>query len=135
MAWRTCVEKNIAKRVSVDEQLIKSLLESSANKRKSAQLLKLSTVTASSRVTLSYDAIREVIEALALKEGYKIYNHECYTSFLDSVLRKEELSAQFDRLRKIRNSINYYGKQLSVADAEELEEEIDPLLDQLKEML
>jgi uncharacterized protein (UPF0332 family) len=120
MDWQSCCKKRIAKKVHVDLDLISSLKKSSENKRASQEKLPMDTTTAASKVTLAYDSLRETLEALALKKGYKVYNHECYTAFLKEVLEESTLGDDFDEVRKVRNAVNYYGKELSVWEAEDI---------------
>jgi hypothetical protein len=117
MDWKECLGKRISKGVGRDESLIRSLLRSSANRQKSEAALPMSAVTADSKVSLAYDSLRELLEALALSSGYKIYNHECYAAFLKEVAGRSDLGDDFDRLRMLRNSINYYGREVSPAEA------------------
>ena len=113
MNWEECNRKKIVKKILPDKNLINSLIEASNNKIESAKRLKLDKITASSIISLSYDALRELLEATAIKKGFKLYNHECYCSFLKEILKNEKLSLDFDRVRKIRNSINYYAKSIT----------------------
>ncbi|MGM5488097.1 MAG: hypothetical protein ACQESG_04065 [Nanobdellota archaeon] len=83
-------------------------------KKKSANFLPDSHCVA--KITLLYDALRELLEVI--EEGYKIYNHECYTAFLKEILDQPRYAEEFDKLRKIRNGINYYGKTVSQAEAD-----------------
>ena len=118
MDWETCKTSRFAKPVTQDIELIKSLKGSSEKRLKSAQLLPLNEITKESVIILLYDGLRELLEALAIKTGFKIYNHECYTSFLLAVIKEPELAREFDALRRLRNGMNYYGQQISLADAE-----------------
>ena len=126
MDWIACRKnKNLVKEVSLDRNLINSLLKSSSNKEYSQRMLIMDSNTASSKVSLAYDALRELLEATALIKGYKIYNHECYTCFLKEELGQSSLGDELDKFRRIRNSINYYGKDISP-------EEAQPILDRMK---
>ena len=120
MDFEECLKKRIAKEVSKDEELIKSLLKTSKNKLDSEEKLELDDITSVSKISLLYDSLRELLESLALKNGFKIYNHECYTYFLKEILNKSMIAEEFDELRKIRNSINYYGKEISIQEAKEI---------------
>ena len=120
MDWKECFDKRIAKNVSLDLDMIKSLIKNSENKLKSEEKLVISSITAGSKLSLVYDSLRELLEALALKKGYKIYNHECYTAFLKEVLRESDKGDEFDEIRMIRNDINYYGKEISIEEAESI---------------
>lgn len=117
MDWKRCLDSEIAKKITPDSEMVKALSSSSDNKLKSSEMLGISRITTSSKLSLTYDALREALEALAIKNGYKVYNHECYACFLKEVLRLDEEANEFDRLRKIRNKINYYGEELSVDEA------------------
>ena len=90
-------------------------------------MLKTDNITANSKLSLAYDALREVLEALAIKQGYKIYNHECYTCFLRELLGTRLEAEEFDSLRRTRNKINYYGKELSINESDELVKKIKSL--------
>lgn len=113
MDWEECCKKRIVKDVKLDIDMINSLVKSSRNKLESEAQLEISEVTAASKLSLAYDPLRELLEALALKKGYKVYNHECYTSFLKEVIGKSDEGDEFDEIRKVRNAINYYGKDIS----------------------
>lgn len=115
--WRECLNKKIAKPVEKDENLIISLKKTSKNKLKSSDELTNNDINVASKVSLAYDSLRELLEALAIEKGYKIYNHECYTAFLKEIIEESEKGDEFDEIRKIRNSINYYGKELSIEEA------------------
>ena len=120
MDWQECLNKRIAKEIKEDINLIESLLKTSNNKLESEEKLEMNEITAISKLSLTYDSLREALEALALKKGYKIYNHECYTAFLKEILEESEKGDEFDEIRKIRNSINYYGKGVSIEEAKEI---------------
>ncbi len=120
MDWEACKRNYLAKGISPDRNLANSLMASSSKKLHSQSLLRLDDETASSKITLAYDSLRERLEALAVLKGYKIYNHECYCAFLKEVMDQSSLGDMFDSMRKIRNSINYYGKEVSAGEAEPL---------------
>jgi hypothetical protein len=126
--WKECLRKRTVKDVKEDINLINSLLKSSENKLKSANELNINEVTAASKLLLSYDSIRELLEAIALKSGFKIYNHECYTAFLKEILNESDKGDEFDEIRKVRNAINYYGKEISVNEAEKIIKRIKGLI-------
>ena len=79
--------------------------------------------------------IRELLEALAILKGYKIYNHDCFCAFLKEVLSESVMGDKFDKLRKIRNSINYYGKEVSVGEANKILSDLGSLIRDIKVLL
>lgn len=133
--WKTCLNLREAKQVQPDEELAKSLQKTSANKAFSSANLKLMKETATSKISLSYDAVREFLEAIALLKGYKIYNHVCYTSFLKEILNESEKAEEFDELRKIRNDINYYGKEVTINEAEKIIKRLESLRNEFLRMI
>ena len=135
MDWEECNEKRLVKKIQIDKELISSLKETSKNKSTSAASLDINEVTSSSVITLYYDSLRELLEALAIKHGYKIYNHECYAYFLKSLLKEEEIADAYDGIRKIRNAINYYGRKLSLDEARIIITDIKNLIDQCKKLV
>ncbi len=121
------IEKGYVKKISKDIALAKSLVATA--KKDLVFLKKLSIDKISARRILGnyYDVLRSILEAISVLDGYKIYSHEAFTYFLKE--KGENLIAEkFDRLRKIRNSINYYGKNVSVEEARENVDEIIKLI-------
>lgn len=135
MDWKDCLDKRIAKNINSDLEMVGSLIRSSENKFKSEEKLSISNITVGSKISLAYDSLRELLEALALQNGYKIYNHECYTFFLKEIIKESEKGQEFDELRKIRNNINYYGKNILVEEAEYIIRKIKNLRNKIATML
>lgn len=124
MDWQECKYKKLVKDVKVDKNLIKSLIESSNKKIKSNERLELDETTASTKVSIVYEALREILEAIAIKKGFKVYNHDCFSAFLDEICKDKPASIEFNKFRRIRNQINYYGKDLNIKEAKILIKEI-----------
>ncbi len=132
MDMLACRKNRMVKEIKIDQHLINSLLTSSAKKLKSQKFLKLDGDTASSKITLIYDSMREILEALAISKGYKIYNHECYTAFLKEIMKEPNFGDSFDSFRKIRNDINYYGRDIPAKDAKALIDSMVEFTEKLK---
>ncbi len=128
MDWQECNEKGFIKEVSKDNELIKSLKVSAQKRFDTAERLDIDETTAATVVTLFYDSLRELLEAKSVEKGYKIYNHDCYCAFLKEIEKDEKLGNSFDRFRRIRNGINYYGKDIDVISAKEIVEKIKKTL-------
>ena len=119
MDWIECNKKGIVKEIKIDKNLVESLVNSSVKKMESQKLLPLSDITAASKISLAYDSLRELLEAIAITKNSKVYNHECYCilyCFLKEILHESALADEFNKFRKLRNSINYYGKDISKAE-------------------
>ena len=135
MDWKECCSRRIAKDVKPDIGMIASLTKSSKNKSYSESKLEMSNTTASSKLSLAYDSLRELLEALSLKNGFKIYNHECYVAFLKEVMKESYKADEFDEIRKVRNAVNYYGKDITVEEASEIITKIKKLAVSVAELL
>lgn len=120
MDWQQCLNAKNVKRSIYDINLIKSLIKTSENKLKSQEKLEIDNITANSKISLAYDSLRELLEALAIKNGYKIYNHECYTYFLKEIILNSYFGDEFDIIRRVRNDINYYGREINMEEAKSL---------------
>lgn len=120
MDFKECIKKRIVKEIKEDKGLISSLIKASKNRLSSGEKLELNDTTSVSKISLFYDSLREILEALAIKNHYKIYNHECYTYFLKEILNESSKGDEFDELRKIRNSINYYAQDISVNETKDI---------------
>lgn len=90
----------------------------------------ITEINSSIILSQSYESLRQILEAITLTEGYKVYSHEAFTSYLKE---KNEIifANRFDRLRKLRNGINYYGKPVSQKVAEEALKEIKEMIKKL----
>jgi len=135
MDWSDCIHKQFIKETKIDKNLINSLIKSSENKLKSNERLEIDEFTASTKVSIVYDSLREILEALAIKKGYKIYNHECFRAFLEEICKNKSLSLEFDKFRKIRNAINYYGEDVPVSKAKFIIKDIILLRKKILNML
>lgn len=135
MDWKECWDKRIVKDARKDENLIKSLIEMSNIKEKIVNSVEINENSALVYIPTAYDSLRELIEALALKKGFKIYNHECYTAFLKEIIRETRLGEEFDKLRIVRNSINYYGKRITLEDSKKVMNSINLLRKKIKILL
>ena len=120
MDWKECCSRRIAKDVKPDIGMIASLTKSGKNKSESESKLEMSNITAGSKLSLAYDSLRELLEALSLKNGFKVYNHECYAAFLKEVMKESYKADEFNEIRKVRNAVNYYGKEISTEEASEI---------------
>ncbi len=131
MDWKECIKKRIIKNVKEDLNLISSTRKIAEIKIKSAEAIPQEL--AIGKITLLYDALRESLEAIALERGYKVYNHECYSAFLKELLNLSQEGDMFDNLRKIRNGINYYGKEVSEEEAEKIIKDLYVLIKKFKD--
>ena len=130
MDWKECIKVKIAKEAKEDKNLIASTREIAEIKIKSSNSLPEDLHIG--KITLLYDALRGYLEAVALEQGYKIYNHECFTAFLKEILNRPLEAEKFDKLRRIRNGINYYGRNVSSDEAKQIIEDMNFLIEKFR---
>lgn len=113
MELSECEEKGFIRSVTPNEGIITSLQEMAAIKHEEVLKQELTERNISAYLPMYYDAIRELLEAYCLREGYKILNHVCLGEQMN-VLNADFDYHLFDRARYIRNGISYYGKRVSL---------------------
>ena len=133
MDWRECIKQRIVKEVKKDKNLIVSTREIAEIKIESVGVLP--DIYYISKISLLYDALREYLESVSLEKGYKIYNHECYSAFLKEILNLPNEADLFDKLRRIRNGINYYGRKVREDEAAQVISDLNSLIKRIKEIL
>lgn len=125
--------KNKKARISEkDIPLAKSLLKNSLRDLKFLETLKINEDSARKITTNYYEVLRSILESLASLKGYRIYEHEAFTYYLKEI-NEHAFAIKFDRIRKIRNSINYYGENISVEEVKEIKEDIEKMIKYLVE--
>ena len=110
----------------------KALIKMSDNSLMTASKIQINETSAAIVLTVTYESMRELLEAMCLREGYKVYSHEAYTAFLKNI-NDHELAEKFDRFRKLRNGVNYYGDSVSETLAKSTINEITELNKKIKE--
>src|SRR3989344_485846 len=111
MKFEDFIKNRQIKNTIKDMQLAKSLLSTAEQDLEFFKTLPINNISARKIVSNYYDILRSTLEALASLEGYKVYSHEAFTYYLKENV-EGDTSRKFERLRKIRNSINYYGKEI-----------------------
>ena len=135
MFWQECLEKGFVRKSTPDKELAKSLLKMAETRLHFIKSIIIEQSNASIITGEAYEALREVCEALIATEGFKVYSHECITSFIKEISKDEYSAIIFDRYRRVRNAINYYGRQVSSEEARQAVAEISELITKLKTSL
>ena len=132
MRFDDFIKHGNVRKASLDIPLIKSLLTQSEKHIATAKTLIVNDTTKDTVLVTFYEALREVIEAIATKDGYKVYSHEAFTYLLREK-GDAAIAERFDRYRKLRNGINYYGKEVPIEEVEFAAKEIMELVKDLRE--
>lgn len=119
MDLNECFKKGFIKKTKINQPLIKSLIEMANIKEMAVKTSNVNEVNVSAYVSLAYDSLREILEALCISKGYKVLSHICIGELLKDVIEDFDFN-EFDRLRYIRNSINYYGEKIEFNQGKEI---------------
>lgn len=123
MDLNECFKKSFIKKTEVNVGLIKSLIEMSDVKELAVDTANINEKNISAYVSLAYDSLREILEALCISKGYKVLSHICIGELLKDIIKDFEYG-QFDRLRYVRNSINYYGEKVDFVQGKKIIDKI-----------
>ena len=130
--FKQSIEQGYVKVISPDKIKAKSLVKSADEAIYSAKKIPLEPNTLKSIIRELYEGLRQFCEAIGYLKSYKFLSHEAITYFIEEILNEPKLSAKFDRYRKIRNGINYYGDDVSEETVKEALIEIPEVIEQLK---
>jgi hypothetical protein len=113
MDLKECENKGFIRKTKVDTNLVKSLIEISNIKETSVKDIILNEITINAFLPLAYDSLREVLEAYCILNGFKVGNHICLGKLVKKLNPCFDIEL-FDRLRYMRNGINYYGNKVDL---------------------
>ncbi len=133
MKFEDFIREGKARKSTPDRLMAESILKNTFEDLKFLEQTKLTELSKRKLVLNYYDSLRSLLEAISLLKGYKIYSHEAFTYFLKENLNQEILSIKFDRFRKIRNGLNYYGKSIELDEAKEVIEGLKALISEIKQ--
>lgn len=131
MSFENSLIEGKAKKVAPNRIRAFSLFKSSIQAIETAKVIRLNPGSSKSVLRELYEGLREYCEAIGYLKGYKFQDHESITYFLKDVLKEHSISAKFDRYRKLRNGINYYGEDIDIATVKEASEEIPAIIKEL----
>jgi len=109
-----------------------SLFKSSIQAVETAKTILLNESTSKTILRELYEGLREYCEALGYLKGYKFLDHESIGFFLRDFLKEDSLFKKFDRYRKLRNGINYYGESVDIETVKEAAKEIPKIIKELE---
>ena len=131
MKFQDFINEGKARKAEPDKLMANSIIKNTFEDLKFLDEIKLTENSKRKLVVNYYDSLRSLLEAISLMMGYKIYSHEAFTYFLKEN-GEDLISLKFDRFRKIRNGLNYYGKSIQLKGAEEIINELKEVIKLVK---
>ncbi len=132
MNFEQNIREGYAKKTPVNTLRAKSLIKSSKEAIATAKSIAIEDEKLKTIFREMYEGLREYCDALGYQRGYKFLSHEAITYFLSDILHEGAIAIKFDRLRKIRNGINYYGESVAKETVEETLKEVPEIINKLK---
>lgn len=133
MNFEDFIKEGKARKATPDKLMVKAIIKNTFEDLKFLGQTKLTELSKRKLVSNYYDSLRSLLEAISLLKGYKIYSHEAFTYFLKEKLNQDVLSLKFDRFRKIRNRLNYYGKSIQLNEAKEIIQGLNKMINEIKQ--
>ena len=128
------VSKGEVKKQSPDRNLATATFKDSEERLMLAKSLQ-SIAKAKYVLENAYEAMREAADSVLYNEGFKSFSHEASIVYLLKKGFSESDIAEFDRFRRIRNGIKYYGGDCEKPDAEETIKLAEKIIAKIKEIL
>ncbi|MBI2130212.1 hypothetical protein HYU10_00415 [Candidatus Woesearchaeota archaeon] len=127
------LKKGEVKRQSPDKNLSIAAFKDSMERLEFSRSLS-KTVKPKFVLENAYESMREAADSLLYLEGYKSFSHEASIVYLGKKGFNGHDMAEFDRFRRIRNGIKYYGKDCDESDAESAIILAEKIINQIKEL-
>ena len=134
--------KGIIKKCSINKSRAEFLIEESEKSlrglKKRIDIMEIDEDNANSIIKDCYDILMELIRAKLLLDGYNSsgqFAHEAEVSYLKKLGFSDNEVAFINDLRYFKNSINYYGKILSVEYAKQVSNFTNKIYPKLKRMV
>ena len=109
MSWKEC-ERKFVRKVSVDRDKVKSLIETAKAREKFVNSVGLTNENASFVFENYYEIVKELLIALMLNNGMRSKNHQClFTFFYDKYNYEAEVNL-IKQMNYLRNRLEYYGE-------------------------
>lgn len=132
MNFENSLNAGKAKKVAPNIIRASSIFKSSVQAIETARIIQLGPTTLKSILRELYEGLREYCEAIGYLRGYKFLDHESIGYFLRDILKEQSVYVKFDRYRKLRNGINYYGENIDIETVKEAVIEIPRLIKELE---
>ena len=132
MNFENSLRSRKAEKVMSNKIRASSLFISSIQAIETARTVSLNINTSKTILRELYEGLREYCEAIGYLNGYKFIDHESIGYFLRDVLKEQSVYIQFNRYRKLRNGINYYGNDIDMETVKEAIIEIPKIVKELE---
>ena len=126
------IQSGDVKKQIPDSNFSNSLIKDSIKRLKYAKSSSLTEENAKYVYENAYESLREAADAILFLKWFKSFSHEATVSFLQQFneISIKEIS-EFDRMRRKRNGMKYYGKPCPIEDAKDSMEFAEKFMEKL----
>lgn len=135
MSFEESLNLGYVKKIRQDNNRSKNLYLSSKEALKTALEIELKNHTSKTILRELYEGLRELCEAIGYNKGFKFSSHESISYFLIDFLKQEHLGKKFNKYRRLRNDINYYGQNIDKETVLKAKTEIPLICEELEKHL
>ena len=135
MSFEESILQGFAKEIPINTSRAKSMKQAAEQAVETACDIPVTEKSAKSILRELYEGMREYCEAIGYSRGYKFHSHESITYFITDVLNEQHIAKRFDRYRKLRNGINYFGNDIALETVKKAREEIPKVIKRLYEYM
>ena len=132
MTFQRMIEQGFASRIQINKIRAKSLVIASKEAIQTAKEMPLKDDKLKSIIRELYEGLRQFCEAIGYTKGFKFNNHEVVADFLKDELKEPSIALKFDKYRRIRNGVNYYGDAIPTESVKEALKEIPTMIKSLE---
>lgn len=119
--FESFIKRGIVKKTFPNIPRAQKLVKDGRNRLKDVELLDIEK-TPKFVFENTYDAIRDFLLALLLKDGYKTISHEAPIAYLLKKNFDIYIIEKLDQFRYKRNGSKYYGEEISIEEAKDIKE-------------
>jgi hypothetical protein len=119
-------------KITPNDERAKSLLKASTKTLDFAEGNKLGAENSGVLIGNYYESLIEILHSHAYQNGFKILDHISFVNYIKEKMNNNNYANLFDKYRKIRNNIIYYGKEIDVDTAQQGIKDIKELINHIK---
>jgi len=118
-SFESYLKKGIIKKSFKDIQRDKNLIKDSKKRISDLKFLDINKLPKLFFENI-YDAIKDLLLAVLLYEGYKTFSHKAPITYLSKKRFNIYSINKLDKFRYKRNSSRYYGEEISIEEAKDI---------------
>lgn len=115
MDFENCIKNGFVKKVKPDKKIVKKIYNLASKKLAVQSFIPLNNDHSEIKFILFFDSLTQFIDAIALENGYQINSIECYSLFMNEVLKEKIISKRIESLVETYKSMKFRGNSIDVS--------------------